>query len=146
MKKIITIGFVAAVAVGLVMASGLAWSRGRLFLRQPAQISLNGIDSSRSEVYKSGNGDYFIFLEKTEGEVKTFWIGHGKVGVPSDIVPSMSTLSIRTGSLLICLDAEIDTLGEMSWEGVNPKLSISDEQISFQVGSDNIAVNLKPEA
>lgn len=139
MKKIIiSVGIV--VAIGLAIASVWAWSQEKLFLRVPAKITLNGVDSDKSAIYKSRNGSYFLILEKDKAERTTYWISKEKVGIPDGIIPSLDTLSFQTKNILICLDVEIDILGEMSWEGVNPKLLRSDEEISFQVKNDNVSV------
>lgn len=139
MKKVlIAIGTVVAFA--LTSAFIWMWCQAKLFLRVPATISINGQATAASAIYKSRTGNYFLVLDKGNSEHTTYWIGEGKVGVPSDIVPSIGTLSFQTKKFLVCLDAEIDILGEMGWEGVNPKLLMSEKQISFQAMNDQIDV------
>ncbi len=139
MKRVL-VGIGIVVALALTAAFILMWGQGKLFLRVPATISINGHTTAESAIYKSRTGEYFLLLDKGTSRHITYWIGKGKIGVPSDIIPSMGTLSFQTHNLLVCLDAEIDLLGEMGWEGSNPKLSVSDKQISFQAMNDQIDV------
>ena len=143
MKKIL-ISFAIILAISFVVATIWAWSAGKLFLRVPAKVILNSADSDKSAVYKSGKGDYFVILDRDEGEQSTYrqkayWVGDGRVGVPDGVVPSMNTFSFQTRYFLVCLDATVDLVGT-GWYAVDAKWSVSDEEINFQVNKDNVNI------
>ena len=138
MKKIvIIIGLL--VATGFAIGTLCAWSQGKLFLRVPAKITLNGIDSDKSEIYKSRNGDYFLILEKGTAEPTTYWIGEERIGTLIDYGPAMETWSFQTEYFLIYLNFETELAGT-EWYAPGAKWSVSEKEIDFQVNSDNVNI------
>ena len=138
-KTIIIIGLISISFFLITMI--WVWNSGKLFVRIPsAKINLNGVDSDKSSLYKSKLGNFFVFLEKDKAEHPVYVVlPTDKVGIPTDIVPSMGTLSFKTEYFLVCLDFEIEVAGT-DFFASDAKSSISHEEINFQVNKDNVNV------
>lgn len=112
MKKIIPLSF-TIIIIFFIVFSVILWLTGGLYLRMSNVIvTANGIVSERSEVYKTGNGIYLIFLENN-GTNKTYMIfsKNNTVGIPARPVPSSYSKSFKTNSFVLCLDCPVTLAG-----------------------------------
>lgn len=139
-KKIIILGF-AAVTFLLVTILGF-WILGLLYFRvSNATIVLNGEVSDESKIYRTGNGDYLLFLETEKAQRPVYAVldDGRKIGTPSSPIPSSFTKSIKTRLFVMCLHCSISVADPPKFDA-GAEISTSDDEISFRVSPDKVTV------
>lgn len=141
MKKLVLLAAII-IPVSIVALLVCLWLTGSLFLRSPsAETVLNGVVLNRSEVYKSGNGDYLIFLNDNETAPKTYMIfsSSERFGIPTRTIPSSYSKSFKTSSFVLCYDCPATLAGTEKLDR-NAKLRVLPKQIIFQLYEDSVSV------
>lgn len=116
------------------------WKAGWLYFRvSSAEIALNGALSAESKVYRTGTGDYLIFMETESANFPVYAVTNGgrSIGIPGSPVPSSYTKSVKTDTFVLCLQCPITQAGTSKLAG---SISASENEISFHVGTDSVAV------
>jgi hypothetical protein len=142
MRRIVII---IGVVILLVLALSLfgLWLSGTLFFRLPSsRVSINGAESATSSVYRSGNGDYLIFLDPETAQSPVYKVlNEGKsVGVPVSPVPSSYTKSVKTESFVLCLQCSVVLAGTDKLD-LRAEVSTTSEGINFHVYEDTVNIS-----
>ena len=114
-----------------------------LYFRLPSStVSHNGIESADSTVYRSGNGDYLVFLDSAQARFPVYKVADDgrSIGIPAAPVPSSYTKSVKTGSFVLCLQCPITLAGTDKFDS-KAQVSVTSNEIDFRVSDD--AVNIK---
>lgn len=117
-----------------------SWKAGWLYLRvSDARIALNGAQSADSKIYKTGTGDYLIFMETENASFPVYAVTNDgrNVGIPGGPVPSTYTKSLKTDTVVLCLQCQITQAGTSKLTG---SISASESEMGFRVGSDTVIV------
>lgn len=139
-RKMIIAGFV--VSTLLLLAIFGSWKAGWLYFRlSDAKIALNGAHSDESKIYRSGTGDYLIFLETEGASFPVYAVTNDgeHVGIPASPIPSSFTKSVKTDYLVLCLQCSVVLAGTDKFD-LNADVSASSEEIAFRVSGDSVIV------
>lgn len=139
-KKMIILGF--AVVTSLLVTILGFWILGFLYFRvSNAKIVLNGEVSDASKIYRTGNGDYLLFLENEKAQRPVYAVLNDgrKIGTPASPVPSSFTKSIKTGLFVLCLQCPISVADTPKFDA-GAEISTSDDEIDFHVSPDKVTV------
>lgn len=142
MKRIIIIIGAVILLIFLLSLFGL-WRSGMLYFRlSDSRVSLNGIESADSTVYRAGNGDYLIFLDSARARFPVYKVeNEGKsIGIPASPVPSSYTKSVKTGSFVLCLECLITLAGTDKLD-LRAEVFNSPNNINFHVYDDVVNIN-----
>lgn len=129
----------------VVFASSLfgLWRSGMLYFRlSDSRVSIKGTESTTSEVYKAGNGDYLIFLDPARARFPVYKVlNEGKnIGIPASQVPSSYTKSLKTDSLVLCLQCTVTLAGTDKFD-LRAEVSTTPNEINFHVSDDVVNIN-----
>ena len=142
MKRIIVIVGVVILLVFALSVFGL-WQSGMLYFRLAnSRVSLNGAESTASSVYRSGNGDYLIFLDPERARFPVYKVvDDGKhIGIPASPVPSSYTKSLKTDSFVLCLQCVVTLAGTDKFD-LRAEVSTTPNEINFHVSEDVVNIN-----
>ncbi|RMG00578.1 MAG: hypothetical protein D6735_13350 [Acidobacteria bacterium] len=142
MKRIMIRIGVVVLSVFAMSLFGL-WLSGILYIRLPdSKVFINGTESTTSRVYRSGNGDYLVFLDSETARFPVYRIlNEGKnVGVPVSPVPSSYTKSVKTNSFVICFQCSVSLAGTEKLD-LQAEVSVSPSEINFHVYQDVVKIS-----
>jgi hypothetical protein len=141
MRKIALLA-IAVVAILVVALLVIFWLNGNLFFRlSDAIVIVNGTASDKNEIYKSGNGDYLVFIKDENGKTKTYIVfsKSKEVGIPNRQIPSSYSRSVKTGWFVFSWHTESIIAGTEKLDR-NAKIDLSPNEINFQIYDDNVAI------
>jgi hypothetical protein len=140
MKRVVIIVGAIILIVFTLSLFGL-WLSGTLYFRLPnARVSINGEQSATSSIYRSGNGDYLVFLDAEAARFPVYKIlNEGKsVGIPASPIPSSYTKSFKTNFFVLCLQCSVVLAGTSKLTG---EISSAPNEINFHVSEDVVKIN-----
>lgn len=141
MKRIVLKIGVIVLLVSVLSVFRLWWSGMLYFRLSDAKVTLNGTKSTASTVYRSGNGDYLIFLDPELAQQNVYTVvDNGKhIGIPASRVPSSYTKSFMTSGFVLCLQCGVVLAGTDKLD-LKAEVSETSEELTFKVYSDAVTI------
>jgi hypothetical protein len=139
MKKYIVI---VGIVIGLFLIGvGLyTWYDDKLYLRMHgAKIWVNGIETANGALYKSSRGNYFLVIHRETLNEAYFILPSGGIGIPTEPVPSIITLSALTPIFFYEGQTEFRVAGR-DYFTPDATSFVTEDEISFKIHEETVRV------